>query len=177
MSKADVLIAGGGIGGAVLAALLVRGGKKVTIVERATGPPPFLRPELLWPPAMRILESIQPLEFWERDCVRRAGRFLLDRGGAVRPVFTSWMFESAGVRPFFEHPNNMRETLLAICGAEVRRGVEVTGLLRDGGRVRGITALEVATGERFELEADLTVGDDGVNSAVRTACGLTCKLK
>jgi 2-polyprenyl-6-methoxyphenol hydroxylase-like FAD-dependent oxidoreductase len=176
MSKTDVIIAGGGIGGAVLAALLVRGGKAVTIVEKATGPPPFLRPELLWPPAMRILEDIRPREFWERECLGQAGRFMLDRRGRVRPVFTSWMFDAAGARPFFEHPNNTRETLLAICGAEVRRGVEVTGLLRDGGRVRGLTAREVATGTVMELEAELTVGDDGAHSAVRAACGLTCEL-
>jgi 2-polyprenyl-6-methoxyphenol hydroxylase-like FAD-dependent oxidoreductase len=176
MSKRDVIIAGGGIGGAVLAALLVRGGKTVTIVEKATGPPPFLRPELLWPPAMRIIEDIRPREFWERECVRQAGRFMLDRGGRMRPVFTSWMFDAAGVRPFFEQPNNTRETLLAICGAEVRRGVEVTGLLRDGGRVRGLTAREVATGDAIELEAELTVGDDGAHSAVRAACGLTYEL-
>lgn len=177
MTQTDVLISGGGIGGAVLAALLVHGGKRVTIVERAMGPPPFLRPELLWPAAIRTLESIRPLEFWERDCLKRAGGITLDRGGKLQPAFTASMFESAGVQPFFEHPNNLRETLLAICGAEVRRGVEVTGLLRDAGRVCGASTRDVTTGATADITAGLTIGDDGANSVVRTACGLTCELK
>ena len=177
MNQTDVLISGGGIGGAVLAALLVRGGKRVTIVERAKGPPPFLRPELLWPAAMHTLASIRTLEFWERDCLKRGGGITLDRGGKVQPLFTAQLFETAGVQPYFEHPNNLRETLLAICGADVRRGVEVTGLLHDGPRVCGVSTREVTTGATADLTADLTIGDDGANSVVRTACGLTCELQ
>lgn len=176
MNQTDVLISGGGIGGAVLAALLVREGKRVTIVERAKGPPPFLRPELLWPAAIRTLESIRPLEFWERECLKRAGGITLDRGGKLQPAFTAKMFATSGVQPFFEHPNNLRETLLAICGAEVRRGVEVTGLLREGGRICGASTRDVTSGATAEVTADLTIGDDGANSIVRAACGLTCEL-
>ena len=176
MKQTDVLISGGGIGGAVLAALLVRGGKRVTIVERAKGPPPFLRPELLWPAAMRTLASIRPVEFWERECLKRGGGITLDRGGKVRPLFTAQMFETAGVQPFFEHPNNLRETLLVISGAEVQRGVEVTGLLHDGPRVCGVSTRDVATGATSDITAGLTIGDDGANSVVRTGCGLTCEL-
>jgi 2-polyprenyl-6-methoxyphenol hydroxylase-like FAD-dependent oxidoreductase len=177
MNHPDVVISGGGIGGAVLAALLVQGGKRVTIVERATGPPPFLRPELLWPPALRTLERIRPLAFWEQDCLRRAGGLFFQQGGKLRPFATGELFDRAGVRPYFEHPNNLRETMLAVCGAEVRRGVEVTGLLRDGSRVTGVATREIATGETGEIAAVLTVGDDGGHSAVRTACGITCELR
>ena len=177
MSQTDVLIAGGGIGGAVLAALLVHGGKRVTIIERAKGPPPFLRPEVLWPAAVRTLEGIRPLEFWERECLKRAGGIILDRGGKVRPVVTPRLFESAGVQPYFEHPNNLRETLLAVCGADVWRGVEVTGLLRDGERICGASTRDVATGAVADITAGLTIGDDGANSVVRTACGLACELR
>jgi 2-polyprenyl-6-methoxyphenol hydroxylase-like FAD-dependent oxidoreductase len=177
MHQTDIVIAGGGIGGAVLASLLVQGGKRVTIVERATGPPSFLRPELLWPPAVRILEHIRPLKFWERECLRRADGLYFYRGGKRQAFATAELFERAGVQPYFEHPNNLRETLLAICGATVRRGVEVTGLLREKGRVRGVTTQDVASGRTEQITAELTVGDDGGGSAVRRAIGVPCELR
>lgn len=170
----DVIIAGGGIGGAVLAALLTRGGKRVLIVERAKGPPPFLRPEILWPRAVETLFSLKPREFWERECVRQIGGITLDRGGRLRPVVTRETFQRAGVQPFFEHPNHARETLLGICGAELRRRVEVVQLLREGAgkRVCGIRARVLESGEIFEVEAGLIVGDDGGDSKVRAECGI-----
>ncbi len=170
----DVIIAGGGIGGAVLAALLTRGGKRVLIVERAKGPPAFLRPEILWPSAVETLFSLKPREFWERECVRPVGGITLDRGGRLRPIVTRETLRRAGVQPFFEQPNHTRETLLGICGAELRRGVEVVQLLRDGAgkRVQGLRARVVETGEVFEVEAPLTVGDDGGDSKVRAGCGI-----
>ena len=68
MNQTDVLTSGGGIGGAVLAALVVRGGKRVTIVERANVPLPFLHPGLLWPAAMRTMASIRPLDGQRTPC-------------------------------------------------------------------------------------------------------------
>ncbi len=176
MNQPDIVIAGGGIGGAVLAALLAAGEKRVTIVERATGPPDFLRPEILWPPAVRTLERIRPREFWERDCLRRAGGFFYQRRGNLKPFVTRELFDRSGVQPYFAHPNNLRETLLDICGAEVRRGVEVTGLIRDGARVGGVSTRDPATGVTAECRAGLTVGDDGGQSAVRRAIGVPCRL-
>src|SRR6185369_10959223 len=58
MPSYDVVIAGGGIGGAVLANLLGRRGKKVLVLEKQTGPPSFLRPEGLWPPTVKLLSSM-----------------------------------------------------------------------------------------------------------------------
>ena len=51
----DFVIAGGGIGGTVLATLLGRQGLRVRVLERATGPPPFVRPEVLWPVTVEFL--------------------------------------------------------------------------------------------------------------------------
>ncbi len=173
----DVVIAGGGIGGAVLAALLVRGGLRVTVIERAKGPPPFLRPEILWPPAVATLCSLRPREFWERECFRALGGITMFRKGRAIPFLTPAIISRAGAQPFINQPNNTRETLLAICGAEVRRGVEVLGVLRDGARVCGLRAREIATGVEFEIEAALTVGDDGPHSKVREGCGIPLELR
>jgi len=53
----------------------------------------------------------------------------------------------------------------------LRRGVEVTGLLREHGRVVGVRYLD-ADGSDGELRAALTVACDGRTSAVRGASGL-----
>jgi 6-methylpretetramide 4-monooxygenase len=172
----DVVISGGGIGGAVLAALLVQGGRRVVIVERAMGPPPSLRPELLWPPAIRILERIRPLDFWEKNCLRRAGGLYFQQAGKCEAFATRELFARSGVNPSFEHPNQLRETLLSVCGADLRRGVEVTGLLQEGERVCGVATRELSGGRTEDITASLVVGDDGGHSVVRAACGIPCEL-
>lgn len=49
MSHDMLIVVGGGIGGAVLANLLARGGKRVVVLEKTPVPPPIARPEILWP--------------------------------------------------------------------------------------------------------------------------------
>ena len=56
----DILIVGGGIGGAVLANLLARGGKRVAVLEKNLVPPPIARPEILWPHTVQFLRTLIP---------------------------------------------------------------------------------------------------------------------
>src|SRR5215510_11190267 len=65
----DFLIVGGGIGGLVLAELLGRGGKRVVVLERSTAPPPWSRPEILWPATFELLCSLLPRERWQERAV------------------------------------------------------------------------------------------------------------
>jgi 2-polyprenyl-6-methoxyphenol hydroxylase-like FAD-dependent oxidoreductase len=175
--KTDILIAGGGVGGAVLAALLVRGGRNVIVLERSTKPPPFLRPEILWPAAVRTLCGLRERAFWEEGCIRPLRGISIHRAGEWQDAVTRDTLERAGVQPFLTQPNQLRETLLAVCGADVRRGVEVTEVTHGGGRVTGARARDVKSGESFAIEAGLTVGDDGTHSAVRAACGIGIRLQ
>ena len=52
------------------------------------------------------------------------------------------------------------------------RSTEVTGVIRDGKRVAGVTYRD-QTGEIKEMRAELTVACDGRSSTVRSAMGLT----
>ena len=62
----DFLIIGGGIGGAVLANLLGRSGKRVVVLEKSQTTPPQARPEILWPATVEILRSLLPKSLEER---------------------------------------------------------------------------------------------------------------
>ena len=54
-------------------------------------------------------------------------------------------------------------------GAEVRFATNVTGLVREAGRVRGVRA--VTAGGESELHGALVVGADGRNSTIAKLCG------
>jgi 2-polyprenyl-6-methoxyphenol hydroxylase-like FAD-dependent oxidoreductase len=80
------------------------------------------------------------------------------------------VLQAAGAQPY--STANTRELLMAHAPCECRRGVEVTGVLRDGGRVVGVRARDTAGGAEREVLAEWTVGDDGAHSVVRRCCGL-----
>jgi 2-polyprenyl-6-methoxyphenol hydroxylase-like FAD-dependent oxidoreductase len=60
---------------------------------------------------------------------------------------------------------------------ELHRGVEVLEVLKEGERIVGARAREVATGFQSEWLADCTVGDDGASSLVRAACGIELPVR
>ena len=175
--KTDILVVGGGIGGVVLAELLTRAGKRVLVVERSVGPPPFLRPEVLWPAAVQTLFGLRDRADWERDSFQPVGGIVVDFRGQLRSAISPATLRTAGIQPYFENPNQTRESLLAHCQAEVRRGVEVVSLISDAGAIRGVEARDRQSGETISVSAGLTVGDDGADSHVRDACGIEISLQ
>ena len=168
----DVLIAGGGIGGGVLAQLLARGGKRVAVIERSLGPPKWLRPEILWPATANLLFSLAPRETWERSAFQPLQGMRVHDGEKFLQLATPDVFATAQVQPWFTNPNETREQLLRLGGFELRRGVEVTQVLKEAGRIVGLRTRELATKREEEWLADWTVGDDGVRSLVREAAGI-----
>jgi 2-polyprenyl-6-methoxyphenol hydroxylase-like FAD-dependent oxidoreductase len=176
--RADFVVAGGGIGGSVLAELLARGGKRVVVLEKGLAPPTWTRPEILWPATAEFLSTIHPRELFLRDCAHPFDGFDIDDGRGARALVPMEVFRLAGVRPWSTEPNALRELFLERASFELRRGVEVEGLLRETatGRVVGARAKDVETGATTEIEADWTIGDDGVRSVVRRELGIEIEL-
>ena len=172
-----MLIVGGGIGGLVLAELLGRGGKRVVVLERSTGPPPFNRPEILWPATIDLLLSLVPRERWECEAALplRGMEFFDGRGFAW--AISPEALDRAAVQPWSTNPNLTRELLMTLSSFELQRGVEVKAVLKDSERIIGARAREIATGQERDWLAEWTVGDDGGNSLVRSACGIELKTQ
>ncbi|HKE02184.1 MAG TPA: NAD(P)/FAD-dependent oxidoreductase, partial [Planctomycetota bacterium] len=176
-SPVDVVVSGGGIGGAVLAELLARRGKRVVVLERNTSPPTFLRPELLWPASIDVLCGLHPRETWETEVALPVRGIRIDYGRDPFAAIGEERLRAAGVAPWFVNPNDARELLLRRARFEVRRGVEVVSILRAGDRVSGVRARDRATGKEDDVPARLTIGDDGEHSIVRAGCGIPLETR
>ncbi|MFF5537901.1 FAD-dependent monooxygenase [Streptomyces cinerochromogenes] len=163
---ARAIVIGGGIGGLAAAAALHLKGWSVTVLERAPALDPVGAAISLAPNALRALdvlgigEEIRDLAAWQGDGgLRTPGGRWLSRSSA----------EAAAARfggPLVLLP---RATLVDRLAALLPPGTvrtETTASLADpGDRNR---PARVTAGEE-ELEADLVVGADGINSRVRTA--------
>ncbi len=175
--QADVVIAGGGIGGAVLAELLGRRGGRVVVLERATAPPSWLRPEILWPATVEVLFSLAPRKVWEQSAMLPLQGIRVHDGRGVVRLVTREIIDTARVQPWFTNPNETREQLLRLGSFELRRGVEVTQVLRERDRIVGVRARNLMTKQESDILGTWTVGDDGVHSAVREACGIEMRTR
>jgi 2-polyprenyl-6-methoxyphenol hydroxylase-like FAD-dependent oxidoreductase len=165
----DFLIVGGGIGGAVLANLLGRRGKRVLVLEKGRTPVPQARPEVLWPATVELLRTLIPIGLEQRWSLPiRGGVIVYNNEELLR--FGPDVFDAAGVQPY--STANTRELLMQQAACEYQRGVEVTAVLRDGERVVGVRARDIDSSVERDILAEWTVGDDGVHSVIRHGCGL-----
>jgi 2-polyprenyl-6-methoxyphenol hydroxylase-like FAD-dependent oxidoreductase len=163
----DFLIVGGGIGGAVLANLLGRRGKRVLVLEKSLTPAPQNRPEILWPATVEVLRTLIPSNLEKRWLLPiRGGLFLYGRQPLLK--IGPEVFQATGVQPY--STANTRELLLRQVPCEYLRGMEVTEVLREKGWVVGVRARDTRSGATRELLAEWTVGDDGARSVIRRGC-------
>lgn len=174
---ADFVIVGGGIGGAVLAGLLGRGGKTVIVLERNRAPGGLVRPEILWQRSMEVLLSLRPREQWLEAAALPLRGVEFHDGQGVATLLRESVLRDPAVQPWSTDPGRTRELLLGLDTFEVRRGVEVVAVLKEGGRVVGVRTRDVTTREEAEVLGHYTVGDDGAQSLVRAACGIALDVR
>ncbi|WP_328628701.1 FAD-dependent monooxygenase [Streptomyces sp. NBC_00353] len=166
MAKPHAVVIGSGIGGLTAAVALHRRGWQVTVMERAASLEPVGAGIGLAPNSQRALDviglgdRIRALAAWQGD------------GGMRRPD-GRWLArtDSAAATERFGGPIVLvhRATLIDVLAAELPASAVRTGAaaeLVDPGTAGGARAV-VAT-PTGNIEADLVVGADGINSAVRS---------
>src|SRR5207302_12728 len=156
----DVVVVGGRVAGASLAAHVARRGMGVCVLERADFPSDTLSTHLF-----RSLEGFERLGVMEK---------LLGTGA---PPLTEFRLRVDAVDLAQYHPDlamlNIRRRVLdpilldnaAAAGADVALRTRVVGLLHDERRVTGVR-IEGPEGRHSEIRARVVIGADGRNSTV-----------
>jgi flavin-dependent dehydrogenase len=168
----DVVIVGARVGGAATAMLLARHGMRVLVVDRGR----------------------YGADTLSTHALMRGGVFLLSRWGlldriadAGTPPIRETRFDygdesvsvpikpTPGVTALYAPRRTLLDAVVVDAaieaGAEVRYGITVTDLLRDGtGRIAGIRGRD-RSGVAFTTRAGLTIGADGIRSTVARLAG------
>ena len=163
----NVIIAGGGIGGAATALALARGGAQVTLFERASEFGEVGAGLQVGPHGARILQSwglleevladgFQPKNIVFRDAITAETLTKVDLGAEFRARY--------GGPYFVTHRSDLHATLVKAAfaaGADLRTGVTVTDVLSEGD---GVT---VSTDDGLVHAADVALAMDGLKSRLR----------
>ncbi len=172
-SRADLVIVGAGIGGAVLALLAAARQRRVVVLDRQVGGPADPdRGEILQPNGLKILDRLGLLdEFPERE-LSRVRQYHFHRIGGSRLVTIDY-----GTLPepynytLVGHPRvlmrTIRNRLSAAPLIDVRWGETVVDLVRRRRRVIGVDTTSHHGPRR--ILAPVVVGGDGPASPVRAA--------
>jgi 2-polyprenyl-6-methoxyphenol hydroxylase-like FAD-dependent oxidoreductase len=176
MNEYDLIIVGGGIGGSALAAVMARGGRRVLLLERAEVFADRVRGE--WIAPWGVAET-RRVGLYDR-LLAAGGHHLtrhitydesLDPAAAEAAPLPLGIFREGVPGPLcLGHPRHCQTLIEAAAeaGADVRRGVDVTGIVAGA-------APAVAFEHEGRVETArglLLVGADGRTSQVREAAGI-----
>lgn len=173
----DVIVVGARAAGAPTAMLLARRGNRVLLLEQAAFPADTLSTLYIQQPGVARLARWGLL-----DAVRATGCPPLDRVvyevGGVRVEGCSSGID--GIKEAYAPRRYLLDRILVdgatAAGAEFRDGCEVIGLVRDDGRVTGVTYRDPA-GTSVTERARLVVGADGMRSTVALHAGARTEIE
>jgi 2-polyprenyl-6-methoxyphenol hydroxylase-like FAD-dependent oxidoreductase len=167
--SADVVIAGGGPSGLLLAGELALAGVRPVVLERLPEPDPAPKANGL---VGRVVQALDYRGLYERlsHDPRPPVPVPYFQFGALPLDLSGWAGNSLYALPV---PQRRLEELLEQrareLGAEIRRGHEVTALGQDAG---GVTVDVRAPAGAYRLAARFLVGADGGHSTVRKLAGI-----
>jgi 2-polyprenyl-6-methoxyphenol hydroxylase-like FAD-dependent oxidoreductase len=161
----SAIVVGGAIAGLAAAHALAAAGARVQVLERRPLGVAEGAGLAIYPAAWRALERLGAIDAFRTVAVPLDGITTFDETGKVLNFLDTRRFEQRYGYPLAGvHRADLMSALLDNLQAEVRRGVDVTGI-EVGDRVKALTA-------SGGLEADVLVGADGIRSRVREALGL-----
>ena len=169
-SDYNVCIAGAGVAGASLAAVLGRAGVNVAIIERDLNEPDRIVGELLQPGGVEQLLKLgmaEALDGFDGQEISGYSLFLDGQHFKIDyPVKGNKKFTGRGFRNG-KFLTRLRNLLRDLDNVHVIEG-QVTNLVDDqNGSIAGFSYKDVLTGESKSIRADLTVVSDGCFSKLR----------
>jgi len=162
----DVVVIGAGPAGSRTAALTAGAGLSTLLLEK--------RKRIGFP--VRCAEGIGPREDVERFLELDDGLIssTIDGFAVISPLGRRFEGERRGIGLIVDRElfDRRLAELASEAGAEVRTGHQVTGLLRNDHRIKGVEVTELSSGRRYSAGAIVTAGADGVESISPRWAGL-----
>jgi flavin-dependent dehydrogenase len=172
MHETDVVVVGGSVAGCAAATLLARQGARVTLLEKASAPEHYKRmcTHFIVPGARPVLRELGIDEALRDAGAQPNHTHVHTRYGwystRVGDAEAGWNLTRRKFDPL------LRELAIAEPLLDFRTGTSVTGILREGGRVRGVRARTRDGDEEQTLRARVVVAADGRSSQVARMAGV-----
>ncbi len=169
------LIAGGGPAGVMLGLLLARAGVRVTVMEKHADFLRDFRGDTVHASTLRLLDELGLGSRFAQIPHRLINAIRMEIGSDPVSLDLSRLpgaHQHIALVPQWDFLEMLAAAAEAEPTFQLLRSTEVTGVLRDGDSVSGVTYRDRA-GQAREMRAELTVACDGRSSTVRSAMGLT----
>ncbi|MEZ0350471.1 FAD-dependent oxidoreductase [Mycobacterium sp. pR1184] len=167
------VIAGGGPAGMVLGLLLARAGVRVTVMEKHADFLRDFRGDTVHASTLRLLDELGLGSRFSQLPHRLIDSITLEMQGQPLNLDLSRLpgaHQHIALVPQWDFLEMLATAAEGEPSFRLLRSTEVTGVVRDGNRVTGVTYRD-STGESKQMRALLTVACDGRGSTVRSALG------